>query len=464
MKNLLKICGLMAGVVALAVSPWAFAVQAAFNSTGGGTYTLKSSISSTQTSITLTSFAEPVSGIPYTMSYINTSVVYATINPESANSEFISFTGITQNVNGSANLTGVTRGLSRTPGTDGCIASSTLKQPFPGQTRLILSAPPCFFSQYPVKSNDETITGQWTFSTFPITPASPPASETTAGIAELSTAAEAALGTSVGGTGFRLVLPGSLATSTYNSATAVGRIPVTDSLGHLSAGFVASSTLFSTTGFTDLQATSSVYIGDFPAWQIGKNSRIFSSTGTTTFAIPSGITKLKVTTVGAGAAGQGADAASTLEASGFGGGAGGCAIENVDVTGTTTVQVYVGTGGVGVSGTNGGSGSWSTFGTNGFYNSASGGLGNGNGGIGAGGDLNIMGGAGNNGGAVSAEGMPVPGGAGGATCLGFAGIGSISATGGDGTGAGAGGGGGYSANGAPATGGAGAGGLVLIEW
>lgn len=189
----------------------------AFNPTGSGTYLLQSSISSTQTTIPLTSFTEPGSNIPYTMAYLNSSIEYGTIAPSSGNSEFIAFTGITQNSNGTATLTGVTRGQARSPGNAGCIASSTLAHAYSGQTQFTLTNTPCFYSQYAVKANDETITGLYTFSQPPvgINPGGQPnASETVSGISELATAAESGAGTSIGGTGARLVLPASLATST----------------------------------------------------------------------------------------------------------------------------------------------------------------------------------------------------------------------------------------------------------
>lgn len=138
-----------------------------FSPVGAGTYLLQSSISATQSTITLTSFAEPGSNIPYTMSYIGSDILYGTINPSSGNSEFISATGITQNTNGTATLTGVIRGESRTPGTGGCVASSTLAHGYPGQTQFILSNTPCFYSEYAVKRNNENIGGAWNFNQYP---------------------------------------------------------------------------------------------------------------------------------------------------------------------------------------------------------------------------------------------------------------------------------------------------------
>lgn len=120
----------------------------AYNPTGGGTYRLGQSIGTSDSSFKLSSFKEPVSNIPYTMSYLNSDIEYGTISPQSSISEFVSFSGITQNSDGSATLTGVVRGMSRTPGTGGCVASTTLAQSHAGQSIFILSNPPCQLAEY----------------------------------------------------------------------------------------------------------------------------------------------------------------------------------------------------------------------------------------------------------------------------------------------------------------------------
>ncbi len=162
-----------------------------FNPFGGGTYYLGSSIGSTDTTILLSSFLEPVSQVPYTMALLNTDIVYATIAPGTSSSEFISFSGITQNANGTATLTGVIRGLAKK---DPFTSSATFKLPHSGQSVFIISDAPQVFVEYPAKENDETIsgdwriTGQWTFDTFPITPSNSDASATVKGVTKLSVA------------------------------------------------------------------------------------------------------------------------------------------------------------------------------------------------------------------------------------------------------------------------------------
>ncbi len=165
--------------------------MATFYPTGGTTYTLGASIGSTDTSILLSSFYEPVSNTPYTMAIIGSSIVYATIAPQSTQSEFISFTGITQNANGTATLTGVIRGLGRSYPYS---ASSTFQLPHAGQSILILSDAPEVFAKYPAKDNAETVPGDWTFTgnttftNFPVTPSNSDASTTVKGVTKLSVA------------------------------------------------------------------------------------------------------------------------------------------------------------------------------------------------------------------------------------------------------------------------------------
>lgn len=141
---------------------------------GAQTFTLGSSVSSTDTSILLSSFIEPVTGTPYTMALINSDIAYGTIGPRTSSAEFISFTGITQNADGTATLTGVVRGLAKKyPFT----TDAAYKLPHAGQSIFIISDAPQVFNQYSAIGNDETITGVKTFSSFPVTPSSAPTTD-----------------------------------------------------------------------------------------------------------------------------------------------------------------------------------------------------------------------------------------------------------------------------------------------
>lgn len=83
----------------------------------------------------------------------------------------------------------------------------------------------------------------------------PDATETVKGLSELATGAEAAAGTSAGGTGARLVPPNSLLNSN-SSATTI--IPVTGADGKLSANFIATSSPFNWTGLNSFTATTTI--------------------------------------------------------------------------------------------------------------------------------------------------------------------------------------------------------------
>lgn len=118
-------------------------------------------VGSTDSSITLTSFTVPVSNVELTMANFG-EVGFATIDPSSpTRQEFISFTGVTQNSDDTAVLTGVSRGLMPIyPYT----ASTTYQKAHPGGSVLIISNSPQIYNEYAAKKNAETITGPWTFS------------------------------------------------------------------------------------------------------------------------------------------------------------------------------------------------------------------------------------------------------------------------------------------------------------
>lgn len=254
-------------------------IYAGFNPTGGSTYYLQSSLSQTQSTITLTSFQEPVSNIPYTMAYLNTDIVYATINPETTRSEFVSFTGITQNSNGTATLTGVVRGLERSYP---FVASSTLAGNYPGQTKFILSSPPQFFNEYAVKRNSQWITGTWGFGALPVSSTTcstayqfcnksyidgglnqGAATSTFAnmGLVQLATSVQVASSTGSSSTQKPLVLSSKFGTTTPGILCTTGIwncIPVASVLGKISQLWIDFSTNNTWTGSNTFSATTSI--------------------------------------------------------------------------------------------------------------------------------------------------------------------------------------------------------------
>lgn len=292
----------------------------------------------------------------------------------------------------------------------------------------------------------------------------PEASETASGFIEIATQLEAASSTS-SGTEARLALPASSATSTYNSATAPLRVVVTQNSGKIDDNFIATSTLFN--GLT-LSTTTS--IGAFPAWQIGKQRSVITTTGTSTFARPSGITRVFVRMVAGGGnggnGGQDADSAG----GGGGGGSGGYLEKVVDLSATSSIQVYVGAATERTTfGTIGYEFASTTGGTTGSSGTADNGGDGGAGGTAAGGDINISGATGNGGGSVVSNGYGIAGGMGASSPLGGGGGGGnsgpgLATAGHDGGGYGSGGGGSAAEPGSASTGGNGKQGVIIISW
>lgn len=435
----------------------------------GSTYTLSGAgVTSSATSITLTSLTLPQNGYKIADGDLS-DTFYLTLEPGNrSRQEIVSCTTVTQNANNTATLSGCVRGLSPvSPYT----ASSSLQFSHAGGAQVVFSDPPQLFNKYTAKDNDETITGTWTFDTFPITPSNGTSSETVAGVVELATGAEAAASTRTGATGARLALSTAIATSTWNSATAGNVIPVTDSVTKkINANFIATSTLganFTLSGTSTMATSTSYFTNGIRLIEIGKNTTVITNTGTSTFTVPSGVSVVNVKVVGGGGGGGNSSCgAANQTCSGGGGGGGGYAEGNINVSGTTSIQVFVGSGGGEEA-----AGTWSTFGTNGFYLSATGGNGavnqTGNfGGNGSGGHINIPGGKGGNGQTAQTS-IQSMSGMGGSTLLGVGGtaVGTQSTAGNAGTGYGGGGGGSTSSQASgEAPGGSGAQGIIIINW
>lgn len=383
--------------------------------------------------------------------------IVVTINPGASNEEKISASAVS--VSGTtATWTIVSRGLSFASATSTVTANK--KQHAIGERVIISNDDHFLYNQYPAKDQDETITGQWTFSTFPITPSSPAGSETTAGILELATGAEAAASTLSGSLG-RLALSAVTATSTYNAATAPNKIPVTGLTGVLDNRFLGTTTvqLFATTTITgglSITGTSTIASTTMLVFTA-------SSTPTATWTKPANLKYIKVQVQGPG--GNGGNTASSNGSAGGGGGA--WCIKTIPAAALGATETYR------VGGNNGGNPLSSTFGS---FMTANGGANGGSTSIGAGAggtcsgthDYTVPGQGGADGDFVTG-GMA---GAGGDSFLGHGGpdtapdTSTTARTGYAGSGYGGGGAGGAPAtDGAPAANGGGAGtdGAVIIE-
>lgn len=117
-----------------------------------------SGVTSTATTIGLQSFKTP-DETNITTSDLGTTA-FGSLEPGTEREEIISFTGVTQNANGTATLTGVTRGLKFvSPYT----TDAALKQQHAGGTIFVLTNNPQLYEDLISFNNDESITGLFTF-------------------------------------------------------------------------------------------------------------------------------------------------------------------------------------------------------------------------------------------------------------------------------------------------------------
>jgi len=124
-------------------------------------YLFGSGISSSQTTIKLKKMQLPNNFAPVTMAMFGDKG-YATLDPEiPSREENISFTGITQNPDGTAELTGVIRGLPLI--FDYTTPDVNLRQPHIGGSIIRITDSVPFFSEFSNKENDESINGLWDF-------------------------------------------------------------------------------------------------------------------------------------------------------------------------------------------------------------------------------------------------------------------------------------------------------------
>jgi len=141
------------------------------------------------TTIVLKSMLD-IDGNPLTMAGAFGNIGFGTLSPgNGALEEQISFTGLTNNANGTVTLTGVSSVTFLDPYT----ATSGLLKTHAGSTPFITSNTSGFYNKFPAKDNDETITGQWTFNNTPIVPGVvSDASTTVKGVSKLSAAPDVA--------------------------------------------------------------------------------------------------------------------------------------------------------------------------------------------------------------------------------------------------------------------------------
>lgn len=125
-------------------------------------FKLQSSISATATSLTLQSFTTP-DGTTITDTDIG-SKSYATLSPNTNSEESISFTTIVQNSDGTAVISGITRGLKFV---DPYTTDTSLGKTHGSGSLFVLSNTSAYYQDFANKERDETIAGTFTYAAIP---------------------------------------------------------------------------------------------------------------------------------------------------------------------------------------------------------------------------------------------------------------------------------------------------------
>ena len=176
---------------------------------------------------------------------------FMTLDPGAGSlEEQISFTGVTQNANGTATLSGVCTVLMLSPYTE---TSGIAKQHSGGSTASV-SITSGLLNQFTNKNDNETVTGTWSFPTYTSSDLYQPAtieyvtgvamagavnaSTTVKGIVEIATGDELAAGTATGATGAVVVAAASSCKSSSAGAGDANKLPVTDANGAIDQTFL----------------------------------------------------------------------------------------------------------------------------------------------------------------------------------------------------------------------------------
>lgn len=114
------------------------------------------------TSITLTSFQD-IYGNVLTMADFGT-IGYITCEPDTTNQEFLTFTGVTANANGTYTLTGIKTSLAKYPYTE---TSGAIRN-HAGGTKVVISDGVAFWNTFLNKNNASTIGATYTFTVTPV--------------------------------------------------------------------------------------------------------------------------------------------------------------------------------------------------------------------------------------------------------------------------------------------------------
>lgn len=282
------------------------------------TFTLYGSGSNVgDTSLVISSF-KTIDGTDLTMTDFGTKG-YGTIEPNvGTQEEQFSFTGVTQNANGTATLTGVSTVSFVSPYTE----TSGLAKSHAGGVNMDISNTSGYYNTFANKYNDETINNIWTF---PSTEADRPrgnadtdtavlaayvtfgqlgrtsfagtvnASTVQKGIVQIATGAQLAAGTGTGSTGAVIVPAASSFTNTSSGAGDVNKVAVLGASGEIAQGFLNTDrTIGAIYSFTAARAqiTTDASANNDAVRNSYLNSKMFGNGSDGALSISSGTTTL----------------------------------------------------------------------------------------------------------------------------------------------------------------------------
>lgn len=452
---------------------------------------LYTGMSSNATSCIVTPYPKDIqSGAQLTMDDFGDTPSF-TIDPKIPNYEEIcTFTGITDNGDGTATLTGLVRNLIgqspyTTPGTGKQHGSSAV---------IVFSDNPQVYARLASQENDNIFsgdnhfTGNNTFDNFPITPATPNASSTVVGMSKLSVdpvsptnpialgvndgRVPTAFATDAAGTDAYVITPSpaigayvdgllvKFRAGTANTGGAsinVNGLGVRNIVKNYNTSLTTGDILAGSIITLIYDSSQSAFQMQTPSTLVPSNPTVQIFTGSGTYTPAAGVKYAVVEVVGGGASGVGVS--SGTGSGGGGGGGGGYARKVVSAAAIGASQtVTVGAGGVGVSNNVGHVGGTSSFGA--IVSATGGALGSGNnggiGGVGTAGDFLAHGG-------VGGWGTTTIGGQGGNSIFGSGGASIGGSTNGNtGLTYGGGGGGAHDSTTTAPSGGDGAAGIVIV--
>lgn len=292
-----------------------------------------------------------------------------------------SFTGITQNANGTATLTGVSHVDFLAPYTE----TAGLTKDHAGGVNLVISNTSGFYNRFANRVDDETITGDWTFTlhspTVPtelsseihraasieyvnntVTSGAPNGSETVKGIWQGATVAQQAAGTDVGSTAAELLVMSKNSKSSTAGAADANKNIIADVNGVLSQTFMGGARTWTQVNSyiaDNIQVTTDPdsandavrlsYLQANYSPLISNGVQTFTANGTWTK--PSNVSFVTVQLIGAGGGGGGGASDANPSTGGSGGGGGDFVVKTFKASDlAATVSITVGLGGTGGAG------------------------------------------------------------------------------------------------------------------